>query len=518
MATAVDEIGVVGRTPSAFVAALLSGIIPGLGQAFAGRWRRALAWLVPSLLLAVGALAVLLAAPRDRSDVLALLLQPEVLLTILVVDLAVLIYRVAAIVDAWWVAGRGRRRPAGRTGRALSLAGLALVIVAAGSVHGVVAVAGYEAFDLVSNVFGPTGQSGDEAILPDDPEPSPSPSPYPSPSPSPPLSPSPGSPGTIPPWRDPTASEPTPVPSPSPSPSPSPKPAVPKWARDGRLDVLLVGTDAGPDRWKLRTDTMILLSVDIRSGQAALFGIPRNLRNVPLPAESAAAFDCHCFPQILNGLWVWADGHPDQFPGGKNRGWRALAGAISTLTGARLDGLAVVDLNGFVDLVDLVGGLRIKVPEALVDTRYPKPDGSGLIEIRIAPGWHRFDGEMALAYARSRHQDSDYGRMHRQQQVLTALAAQLKPCRLIPEIPSLLPIVRRSLWTTLPAKDLPALLELAARVDARHIEQIAFTPSRYPSELRPSDIERIRHVVAHVFDGAAPDPSQAPLDILPDGC
>jgi hypothetical protein len=61
MATAVDEIQTGERTHSAFVAALLSGVLPGLGQAFAGRWRRALAWLVPSLLLLIGFLAVLLA-------------------------------------------------------------------------------------------------------------------------------------------------------------------------------------------------------------------------------------------------------------------------------------------------------------------------------------------------------------------------------------------------------------------------------------------------------------------------
>ena len=56
----------------------------------------------------------------------------------------------------------------------------------------------------------------------------------------------------------------------------------PDWARDGRLNILLVGSDAGTGRWLLRTDTMVLLSVDIESGQAAMFGIPRNLINVPL--------------------------------------------------------------------------------------------------------------------------------------------------------------------------------------------------------------------------------------------
>jgi hypothetical protein len=150
----------------------------------------------------------------------------------------VLLYRVAAIVD---VAGR-RPRPApadGRTKRALSLAGLALA-AAAGSIHAVVAVAD-RTLDLVSNVFGPAGQPDDEAILPDGRAIAP-PSPAvavavapPSPSPEPRDRAALAGPGGV---------RPTPVPSPS----PTPKPALPVGTRR-RLDVLLVGTDAGPDRW-----------------------------------------------------------------------------------------------------------------------------------------------------------------------------------------------------------------------------------------------------------------------------
>ena len=80
--------------------------------------------------------------------------------------------------------------------------------------------------------------------------------------------------------------EPTPTPSPTPRPGP---------LTDGRLDVLLVGGDAGPGRWSLRTDTLIVLSVDVKSGEAALFSIPRNMVNVPLPKESAERYPCHCF-------------------------------------------------------------------------------------------------------------------------------------------------------------------------------------------------------------------------------
>src|SRR5262249_24112841 len=142
------------------------------------------------------------------------------------------------------------------------------------------------------------------------------------------------------------------------------------WAADGRLNLLLIGGDAGPGRYLLRTDTMILLSVDQATGQAALFGIPRNLLNVPVAPEDAKFFQTGSkatngrFPGLLNALWVWAYQHPD-FPSGgctssdpdvcgKARGFRAITGAVQQLVGVPLDGAVVANLNGFIDLVDAV--------------------------------------------------------------------------------------------------------------------------------------------------------------------
>lgn len=501
-----------GVRQSALLAAVLSGLVPGLGQLWAGSARRALVVALP-VVLAIGGIAAVVAT-SDRTALLGALLSPDALTVFLVANALLLVYRILATVDAYRLARRRWGGP-GPILRGASILGLAALLTVTGIEHALPAALAQETYDAVTTVFdSDEPPPPEEAVLPDDDFGDVQSSAAPVESPVPIEAPT-GAPTVGPPVPGIPSAGPLLTPNPPPTPGPTVAPSnVPAWAADGRLDLLLIGTDAGPDRWKLRTDTMILLSVDVRSGRAALFGFPRNLVNVPLPRETAGAFACHCWPGLLNALWVYADGHPSRFPGGDRRGFRAVAGAIHELSGARIDGLAVVDMNGFVDVIDVLGGLRIRVPEAIHDRMYPKPDGGGLMELNIAAGLQTMDGFTALAYARSRHQDSDYGRMGRQQEVLLALGAQLKPCRLVGRLPSLLPIVRRSVWTTVRTKDLPGLLELAARVDVRRIKRVAFTPSTYPSHLRPEDVARIRRVVANVFGGPA---DAEPLETLPDG-
>jgi polyisoprenyl-teichoic acid--peptidoglycan teichoic acid transferase len=163
--------------------------------------------------------------------------------------------------------------------------------------------------------------------------------------------------------------------------------------------------------------------------------------------------------------------------------------------------------------VDAIGGLWIDVPKRLVDRYYPLENGLGHISLDIMPGCQLLDGRMALAYARSRHQDSDYGRMGRQQQVLVALARQVDPIALLPKVPELLDIAKGNLWTTVARADVRGLAELAARVDTGRVRTVLLVPPRYPSHLTSAEIEQIRGVVRSVFDGGAsggPSPGPAP--------
>ena len=453
---------------SAVLAAALSFIWPGLGQGWAGARRRALLFAVPMMLLAAAALLLLIVQGRARA--FGLLLQPSVLLVLLGLNLVVLAFRMLAIVDAYRVASR--RWPTPARGQA-AIAAVLLGVVLGGTLlmHGWLGLVGFKTYDTVASIFHTA-------------EPTPTPNPTP----------------TLPPGETPG---PTPVPTPIPTP-------VPVWSDNGRLDLLLVGGDAGPGRWSLRTDTMILLSVDIATGRAAMFGIPRNLFNVPLPEGPDQAFACHCFPEFLNGLFVHAMAHPETFPGAdEERGYMAVQNAIAKMTGLQIDGQVVVTLQGFVRIVDALGGLEMTTRDSVYDANYPDPLSTHNVVVSISRGFHHFDGWHALAYARSRHQDNDYNRMDRQQEVLRALRAQLDPCTLIPRIPELLDIAKTSLWTNIPIERLPDIFEIGARVDPGAIARYQFWPPDIRERLDIESVNRIRKMVRLAFMGpvATPDPS-----------
>jgi LCP family protein required for cell wall assembly len=460
-----------GTSPGS--AAILSLLFPGLGQIAAGAARRGLVLALPTVALIV---VVAAAFAEGAKAVLAAVVQPGVLYGIIVLNGVYAIYHLFAVGDAFRTARRRRTGPTTRRATAL----LAVALVATVGLHGLVGAVGVQAYQTVSTVFVPPG-SGYVIPLP---------------SFAPTASASPGS--TL-------------------GPTATPGPA---WAADGRLNLLLIGGDSGPGRTLLRTDTMILLSVDVATGRAALFGIPRNLIDAPLPPESARAFPDGRFPGLLNALYVYAYEHPTEFPAGSctpansdacgpARGFRAITGAIQQLTGVPLDGAVVVDLNGFVDLVDAIGGLWIRT-EHVYDTKYPLENGRGYVTIDIPAGCHHLTGHLALAYARSRHQDSDYGRMRRQQAVLVALLHEIDPIALVPKIPQLLDIAKDNLTLAIPTADIGSLAALASSVDPDTVERISFDPPDYREFLTTKEIGKIQKVVRTIFETPLPSPSASP--------
>ena len=422
---------------------------------------------MPALALVV---LVLFATAASPLDLLELVLDPNVILALLIVNLLFLLYRIVVILDAYRLSARARMAWT-RSAGPVSTAVLAALILGTTVIHGAIGYVGYRAYEA------------DRAILPDDNEKAGFVIPEPS-------------------WG-PDATART---EPGESAPPPTRTAIPgpQWGADGRLNLLLIGSDNGPGRWSLRTDTMMLLSVDVDTGRAALFGIPRNMVNVPLAPESAGTFPCRCFPNLLNGLYVYAMAHPTQFPGGDARGFRAVTGAIQELVGVRLDGMIGVSLNGFVGLVNAIGGLWIDIPHALYDSHYPLEDGSRDIVVSFKAGCQKLNGRYALAYARSRHQDSDYGRMARQQLVVVALRQQLDPLKLLPQAADLLELARDNLFTTLKRSEIAGLASMARKVDPKRIKTFTFIPPKYSSYLSNSETATIRKVVRGVFDKAAP--------------
>jgi len=461
------------------IAALLSALWPGLGQAWLGSTRRGLLIAMPMLALAAVVTGIALANIRLLIDGFV---QPGTLAAILLGFLVLAVYHLLAVRDAFRVGvRRGGPNAAGRT--PILLLALALVVGLYGSIEFV----GLHAYEATSTIFV-----------------------------------NPGTGFTIPSASFAPTEQPSLAPGATPSPIPAPTATavpVPAWAADGRLNLLLIGSDAGPGRYSLRTDTMIVLSVDIATHRAAMFGIPRNIVNAPLAPEDQGAFPNGRFPQFLNALYVYAMNNPKEFPGGDARGFRAVTGAVQELVGVPLDGAIVVDLNGFVDLVNAVGGLWIDIPHSLYDAHYPKPDGTGYIQVSIPAGCQKLNGIRALEYARSRHQDDDYGRMRRQQSVLVALDRELDPIALLPQVPSLLDIAKDNLWTTIQPNEIADLAVLAAHVDSHQIQTIELSPPTYAEFLNAKEIKAIQTRVQTIFNAPAGSVAPSPTpDVTPRPC
>src|SRR4029450_12144623 len=109
---------------------------------------------------------------------------------------------------------------------------------------------------------------------------------------------------------------------------------------------------------------------------------------------------------------------------GQGRGADLLIESLAQDFGVQVDRYARLQFNGFVELIDAVGGVTIDVERSIVDDSYPTPDG-GVTTVRFDSGVQHMDGEHALAYARTRHADDDYQRADRQQQVISALMSRM---------------------------------------------------------------------------------------------
>jgi LCP family protein required for cell wall assembly len=523
--TSSDRVAPMSRKRSPAVAALLSFLLPGLGQLYVGAVVRGLLWALPTVALLIGLVAV---AGGGMSALIGLLADPATLIGLIVLNVAFLVYHVAAMLDAHALA----RRTGGWAGGAErgSQAVLAGLVVLALVLHGLPTVAGAWGNAALDRLF-PSRPD----VIPvvsfapaptDDEEPTDAPTASPASTASPAPS---GTGGSASPSLPPSA-------SPS-SPPQSFPPLDTPWG--DRLNVLLIGSDAGPGRTGGRTDTMIVLSVEIASGKAALFTFPRNKDNVPLPEDANGQLvsdrifiDPHerlWPPGMLSSIWQRAYENPDRYytpldacpPGTPNldecravaRAYRATTAAIQNLAGVQLHGIISVNLNGFVDLVDAVDGVWIDVPYRVVDDRYPREDGTK-IKIDIRPGCQKLDGTLALAFARSRHgagENPDYQRIERQQLVLQAVRRQFDPLAVLPQLPHLLDVAADNLYTTFSREDLAKLAQVAARVDADRVYKFTFGNSeKYPMYLDEAEMRRIRRTVQTVFSQPEPTPTPKP--------
>lgn len=247
-------------------------------------------------------------------------------------------------------------------------------------------------------------------------------------------------------------------------------------ASHGRFNVLLMGGDAGPDRVGTRPDSMTLVSIDVDTGRAVLFSLPRNLEDVPFAEGSAAArampLGWHCGDKcLLNGIYTWGQEHKDLFPGDQDPGAAAMKQAVAGVTGLDVPYYVLIDLRGFSNLIDAMDGITVTVNQ-----RVPIGGGTSRVSGHIEPGTQTLDGYHALWYARSRHGASDYERMARQRCVMDAMLHQLDPATVLTKFQAIAAAGKNVVSTDIPAGQLDTFLDLAVKAKSQRIGSVQFVP------------------------------------------
>jgi LCP family protein required for cell wall assembly len=272
----------------------------------------------------------------------------------------------------------------------------------------------------------------------------------------------------------------------------------------GTTNILLLGGDSAPGRWGLRTDTMILVSADRASGRTSLVSIPRDLRRLQFP-PGTPLFDRFPdgFDNIANAVYPYVLTKPDLQAQYAQEGLQAeavaVAGAIGYSLGVRIDDYVLINMQGFLELIDAVGGVTINL-ERSVPLPPALPGAKHDIPSSVGPGTVEMDGTLALAFVRSRYADSDYGRTGRQRQLLAALGEQISFSDAIGGFSSVASALSDAVRTSLSPNEFTDLLDTLGDT-AAITESVGLVPPLIQPN-RP-DYDQIRQIVDEVHDAIA---------------
>jgi LCP family protein required for cell wall assembly len=426
---------------SGVVAAALSFIFPGLGQAYLNRRSTAIRFGAPIVALLSVLLVFVLIDGVNRVG--AKLLNPTIALGAALLIVIVGIWWIINVINAW----RGGRHAGAN---AVIAPAILVAALAAGTLYG---ADWMYRLSVADRNFG----TGCDPTL-DCPAPTPS---------GVAAVPTPTGP-TTPPEE---TFEPTEPPATiAPGPSPTFDITQVDKENDGWLNVLLLGLDvrcAGGLVTGANTDSMIVVSANAATNDVFMFSFPRDIAGFPLYVGGT-------MPGYwkLNTFAGYTKQHPESFP---DPGQPALANQVGYLLGIPIDYYASINLCGFPQLINEIGGVDICNTKQIDDKNYHWMDGRKL-GFHLAPGQYHMDGDTALAYARSRHGSSDFARAKRQQQLLSAVRVALLTPQNITRLPDIVATVGELVHTNFPPDQIDQLLALAGKVQDDPAGQYVLNP------------------------------------------
>lgn len=279
------------------------------------------------------------------------------------------------------------------------------------------------------------------------------------------------------------------------------------WAEQDRVNVLLLGGDGGEGREGVRTDSVILLSIDTQTGKAVTFSLPRNMMNAQFPEHSplhelypygfsgAAGDGEYMLNAVYRNVPAW---HPGVLGSSANEGADAIKLAVEGSLGLPVHYYVLVNLEGFKQVVDAMGGVTVNVNEPIAiggntDAGVPPDD-----YLDPGPDQH-LNGFQALWFARGRWGSDDYERMERQRCMIDAIVEAADPATLLLSYLDLLKAGEEIVYTDIPRGLGSAFVELALRVKDAKIKSVVFQTSEQFNSGDP-DFDYVRATVQKAID------------------
>lgn len=222
-----------------------------------------------------------------------------------------------------------------------------------------------------------------------------------------------------------------------------------KGESSGRVNILLLGIGDPNHAGALLSDTMIVISYDVKTKQVAMLSVPRDL-----------------YVNIKN--YGYAKINTADSVGGPTLSEQT----VSSILNLPIDYYVRMDFTGFTDLINAVGGVDINVKKELYDPYYPGPNDIGQITIDFKPGEQHMNGTQALEYARSRETTSDFDRSQRQQQVLVALKGKLfssSTLANVSKLSNIIQILGNNVTTDFQTSNFQTLLNISKQVNTNNI-------------------------------------------------
>jgi LCP family protein required for cell wall assembly len=262
-----------------------------------------------------------------------------------------------------------------------------------------------------------------------------------------------------------------------------PRPQDP-WAGKPRLNVLLLGGDDGPGRVGTRTDTVILASINTRTGDTALISLPRNAARMPFPSRSPLRkYYPYGFTNgngqnaeyFLNAMYrnVPRAVPKDVLGPTDNLGADVLKLSVGEATGLQVDYYVLINLEGFSKMINALGGVRLNINTYIpiggdTDRHIPPKD-------YLKPGPNqKLNGRSALWYARGRYGSDDFARMDRQRCVINAIIKQANPTNMLARYEDVVKAGKQLVYTDMPREVLPLMVELSLRVKDGNVRSVVF--------------------------------------------